>query len=219
MARISVKTGMGGRHGNKGGILARFVIDDTSICFINCHLVRGELGRPPSFILTIPIVQAAGQSHRRQRDRDLVDILEDKAAFSGLASSSPGAYAPGGDGTTVFDHELCILGGDLNYRIDARRENVVAAVATGTFESLLPHDQLLKGLATNQTFRLRSFKEPAITFAPTYKSVARLNRPLELTLTSLGGSDTTLIRTTTTLRRRRGSLLGAIDSCTVSRHC
>lgn len=40
VAKISVKTGMGGRHGNKGGIISRFVIDDTSICFINCHLVR-----------------------------------------------------------------------------------------------------------------------------------------------------------------------------------
>lgn len=40
VAMITVKTGMGGRHGNKGGILARVVIDDTSLCFINCHLVR-----------------------------------------------------------------------------------------------------------------------------------------------------------------------------------
>mgnify|MGYP002477604553 CR=1 FL=1 len=73
-------------------------MDDTSLCFINCHL-------------------AAGQSHRRQRDRDLVDILEDKASFSELASSSPGAYAPGGSGTLPFDHELILLAGDLNYRV------------------------------------------------------------------------------------------------------
>ncbi|GAA6050079.1 hypothetical protein JCM3770_001359 [Rhodotorula araucariae] len=150
VAHIAVKTGMGGRYGNKGGILSRFVIDDTSLCFINCHL-------------------AAGQSHRRQRDRDLVDILEDKATFSELASSSPGAYAPGGSGTLPFDHELIILSGDLNYRIDARRDAVVSAVASGNSESLLAHDQLLKNLSTNQTFRLRSFKEAAIRFPPTYK--------------------------------------------------
>ncbi|GAA6006332.1 uncharacterized protein JCM10292_002652 [Rhodotorula paludigena] len=150
VALVSVKTGMGGRYGNKGGILSRFVIDDTSICFINCHL-------------------AAGQSHRRQRDRDLVDILEDKASFSELGSSSPGAYAPGGSGTMVFDHELTILSGDLNYRIDARRDAVVSAIASGNSESLLQHDQLLKSLATNQSHRLRSFKEPPIDFPPTYK--------------------------------------------------
>ncbi|KAM0747344.1 DNase I-like protein [Meredithblackwellia eburnea MCA 4105] len=150
VALITVKTGMGGRYGNKGSIISRFVIDDTSICFLNCHL-------------------AAGQSHRRQRDSDLAQILEDKSAFSELASSSPGAYTSGGLGTSVFDHELCILSGDLNYRIDQRRDTVVKAVMDGNVESLLPHDQLLKGLATNQTFRLRSFKEAPLTFAPTYK--------------------------------------------------
>lgn len=69
---------------------AGFVIDDSSFCFINCHL-------------------AAGQTHRRQRDRDLADILESKASFSELGSSSPGAYAPGGAGTMVFDHEMTIV--------------------------------------------------------------------------------------------------------------
>ncbi|BGP13758.1 hypothetical protein JCM10213_006411 [Rhodosporidiobolus nylandii] len=149
-ALITVKTGMGGRYGNKGAILSRFVIDDSSICFINVHL-------------------AAGQSHTRQRNRDLVDVLEDKANFSELGSSSPGAYTPGGSGSLVFDHELTILSGDLNYRIDARRDFVVSAVASGNCESLLQYDQLLKNLATNQTFRLRSFKEPPIHFPPTYK--------------------------------------------------
>ncbi|GAA5862167.1 hypothetical protein JCM3774_004806 [Rhodotorula dairenensis] len=150
VALVTVKTGMGGRYGNKGAILSRFVIDDSSFCFINCHL-------------------AAGQTHRRQRDRDLADILESKASFSELGSSSPGAYAPGGAGTMVFDHEMTIVSGDLNYRIDARRDVVVSAVACGNLESLLPHDQLLKNLATNQNFRLRSFKESPIHFPPTYK--------------------------------------------------
>lgn len=149
---------MGGRYGNKGGILSRFVIDDTSICFINVHL-------------------AAGQSHRRQRDHDLVDILEEKSSFSELASSSPGAYAAGGGGTSIFDHEIIFLSGDLNYRIDARREVVLAAVEANNFGALLPHDQLLKGLATDQSFRLRSFKEPLITFKPTYKYVILLGFP------------------------------------------
>ncbi|GAA5932802.1 uncharacterized protein JCM15063_002209 [Sporobolomyces koalae] len=147
---ITVKTGMGGRYGNKGAILSRFVIDDTSLCFINVHL-------------------AAGHSHSRQRNRDLVDILEDKAAFSELGSSSFGAYSPGASGTNVFDHELTILSGDLNYRIDARRDFVISAIASGQSTSLLAHDQLMKNLATNQTFRLRSFREPPIEFPPTYK--------------------------------------------------
>lgn len=69
----------------------------------------------------------------------------------------------------MFDHELCVLSGDLNYRIDAPRDNVLAAAIDGTYAVLLPSDQLNKGLATNPTFRLKSFKEPPIKFAPTYK--------------------------------------------------
>lgn len=146
---INCKTGMGGRYGNKGALLSRFVIDDTSICFINVHL-------------------AAGQRHRAERDSDLADILELKSSFSSLASSSPGAYSVEG-GTNVFDHEICVLSGDLNYRIDQIRESVISAVARNDLNALLANDQLLKGLKNNPLFRLRSFKEAPITFAPTYK--------------------------------------------------
>lgn len=34
---------------------------------------------------------------------------------------------------------------------------------------MLEHDQLLKEMKSNQAFRLRSFREAAISFAPTYK--------------------------------------------------
>lgn len=33
-----VKTGLGGYHGNKGGIGIRFMIDDSSFCFVNSHV-------------------------------------------------------------------------------------------------------------------------------------------------------------------------------------
>jgi len=40
----------------QGGIVARFVIDDSSICFINCHF-------------------AVGQHHVRQRNADVAAML------------------------------------------------------------------------------------------------------------------------------------------------
>ena len=61
------------------------------------------------------------------------------------------------------------LNGDLNYRIDQRREVVIDAVQTGALEYLFSHDQLHKELLTNRAFRLRDFVEAPITFAPTYK--------------------------------------------------
>ena len=46
-----------------GGIVARFVVGDSSFCFINCHL-------------------AAGQNAVRQRNADIAGMLKDKLVFS-----------------------------------------------------------------------------------------------------------------------------------------
>ncbi|KAK4657307.1 hypothetical protein QC762_211840 [Podospora pseudocomata] len=147
-----VKRGMGGLHGNKGAIVVRFMVDDTSLCFVNCHL-------------------AAGQSGANQRHNDIAAILE--------ASLLPGerdasvrfdSFVGGGDGTMILDHELCLLNGDLNYRIDTMsRDTVVTAVKAGNLAKLLERDQLLVARRRNPGFRLRAFEELPITFAPTYK--------------------------------------------------
>ncbi|OAV93133.1 hypothetical protein PTTG_02032, partial [Puccinia triticina 1-1 BBBD Race 1] len=168
IAVTTVKTGMKGRYGNKGAILARLVIDDSSICFINCHL-------------------AAGQKHVRQRNSDLIDILEEKSFFPDApdrpASSQPApcsstagelggcseVYVGGGTGAAIADHEICFLQGDLNYRIDADRDTVIRAIAAGHHRQLLAFDQLLLEKSRNPLFRLRAFNEPPIRFHPTYK--------------------------------------------------
>jgi hypothetical protein len=54
---------------------------------------------------------------------------------------------------------LIFLSGDLNYRIDQRRENVIASIEAGDLEYLLEHDQLRKEMKNNPSFRLRAFKE------------------------------------------------------------
>ncbi|KIK91255.1 hypothetical protein PAXRUDRAFT_13877 [Paxillus rubicundulus Ve08.2h10] len=151
VAITTIKRGMGGRYGNKGGIVARFVIDDSSVCFINCHL-------------------AAGQHHVRQRNADVAAFLEERDVLPPCdASEIPLAFVGGGDGSMVLDHEIVFLNGDLNYRIDQRRDAVIAAIECGDLESLQMHDQLLKEVRFNRGFRLRAFAEGALTFAPTYK--------------------------------------------------
>jgi hypothetical protein len=57
----------------------------------------------------------------------------------------------------------------MNYRIDARREMVIASVRSGEHLNLRVHDQLLKEVKFNRGFRLRSFQEGPIDFIPTYK--------------------------------------------------
>ncbi|KAG5650559.1 hypothetical protein H0H81_011820 [Sphagnurus paluster] len=144
----TIKRGMGGRYGNKGGIVSRFVIEDSSLCLINCHL-------------------AAGQAAVRQRNADVAGMLEEKAVFP--ETHYPFAYVGGGDGTMVLDHEIVFVNGDMNYRIDHRRDAIVAAVRAKDLNSLLPHDQLLREIKFNRACRFRGFSEGPLTFAPTYK--------------------------------------------------
>ncbi|KAI4280375.1 MAG: hypothetical protein L6R35_005899, partial [Caloplaca aegaea] len=69
-----------------------------------------------------------------------------------------------------MDHEVCILSGDLNYRIDTMsRDIVIKAVHTKNIEKLLERDQLLVSRKRNPTFRLKAFTELPINFDPTYK--------------------------------------------------
>ncbi|KAH6881636.1 Endonuclease/exonuclease/phosphatase [Alternaria rosae] len=147
-----IKLGFSGRVGNKGALVVRFFIDDSSLCFINCHL-------------------AAGQTQTVHRNNDAAAIMENAPLPKNRSPTSCANYfVGGGDGSMILDHEICILNGDLNYRIDAMpRNTVVAAVQQGNLAKLLERDQLLLSRKRNPGFRLRAFTEMPINFAPTYK--------------------------------------------------
>lgn len=143
----AVKTGLGGRYGNKGALLTRFVLDDTSLCFINCHL-------------------AAGQRNVRRRNLDVADILQ---SSSPTLTSNDLAFALGSDGSMAMDHEICLLAGDLNYRLDLSRETAMTLIEQNRFTDLFAADQLQLEIRSNPQFGLRHFLEAPICFAPTYK--------------------------------------------------
>lgn len=70
----------------------------------------------------------------------------------------------------ILDNEICILNGDLNYRIDTMgRDVVVKAIGAANYAKLLERDQLLVSKRRNPNFRLLAFRESLIAFAPTYK--------------------------------------------------
>lgn len=86
------------------------------------------------------------------------------------SSTHNSVFVNGGDGCRILDHEICILNGDLNYRIDAMtRDAVIRAVRENNLNKLLERDQLMLSRKRNPGFRLRAFAEKPITFAPTYK--------------------------------------------------
>ena len=147
-----VKRGMGGLHGNKGALILRFILDDSSLCFVNCHL-------------------AAGQTQTAHRNNDIAAILEAEClASENSLTTRADHFVSGGDGSMIMDHEICILNGDLNYRIDSIPQHVIiSAIRQNNLPKLLDRDQLLASRRKNPGFRLRSFLEAPITFAPTYK--------------------------------------------------
>lgn len=122
------------------------------MCFVNCHL-------------------AAGQTQTANRNNDIAAILEAETfPPENSLTARTDQYANGGDGSMIMDHEICILNGDLNYRIDSIPRNVIIdAIRQNNLAKLLDRDQLLASRRKNPGFRLRSFTEAPITFAPTYK--------------------------------------------------
>ncbi len=128
------------------------MLDDSSLGFVNCHL-------------------AAGQSHTKHRHNDIATILEAPVLpFEPDLSRRIDRFVGGGDGSLILDHEICVLNGDLNYRIDTiGRDTIISAIKANDLSKLLVQDQLLLARRKNPGFRLRAFNEAPINFAPTYK--------------------------------------------------
>ncbi|KIV86052.1 hypothetical protein PV11_01691 [Exophiala sideris] len=148
----SVKLGLKGHYGNKGALVTRFILDDSSVCFVNCHL-------------------AAGQTHTSHRNNDVASILEAESLdVEPDPDNRSSLYVGGGDGSQILDHEICILNGDLNYRIDTvPRDTVVNMINRNELAKLLERDQIMVSRRRVAGFRLALFNELPITFAPTYK--------------------------------------------------
>jgi endonuclease/exonuclease/phosphatase family metal-dependent hydrolase len=63
--------------------------------------------------------------------------------------------------------DYIVILGDLNYRIELRRQEVLARIAERNFKMLLRYDQLRR--AKREDTQLAAFREGKIEFAPTYK--------------------------------------------------
>ncbi|KAI9496777.1 Endonuclease/exonuclease/phosphatase [Zychaea mexicana] len=137
-------------HGNKGATAIRLSLDDSSLCFVNCHL-------------------AAGQSRIEQRNADADGIFK-TAKF---VYNNKSHYD---DDVIILDHEHCFVSGDLNYRLDTwTRQDVLDWLKEDNrrsmaYRELQLHDQLYKQRQQNPLLKLALFREAApIRFDPTYK--------------------------------------------------
>lgn len=146
----SVKTGLGGLHGNKGGLTWRTFIYDTPVAVVACHL-------------------AAGQTAVIERNTDSATILR-TATFSEATNSRRDSFAfpTGNTGTRLFDHSAVFFAGDLNYRIDLDRQECLQNISEGKYKELEAKDQL-NLQRSKKDLLLSYFRELQRDFAPTYK--------------------------------------------------
>lgn len=150
VAEGSVKTGLGGLHGNKGALVWRAFIYDCPVVFVSCHL-------------------AAGQNGVSERNNDAATILR-TAALSDATSSrkDPFAFYTGNSGTRIFDHSAIFFAGDLNYRIEMERTDCLNKIFSGKIEEMREADQLGKQMKKRELL-LSYFHEKCPEFLPTYK--------------------------------------------------
>lgn len=132
----TVKTGLGGMHGNKGSVYARCILNrTTSFALFNVHL-------------------AAGQESISQRNADASLIL--RSASFPLPSDMNITFEGGGDGSMALDCSYIFFFGDLNYRIQLDRKQAMQYIQQGDLETLWKYDQLEQQRHINPHFILSS---------------------------------------------------------------
>lgn len=146
----TVATGLGSVIGNKGGLIYKLVVANTSLCFVSCHLAAHQ-----------------DQKFLDKRNADCASIL-----------GSTGVGLKRVQLDCQFDH--CFFFGDLNYRVDLNYSHpqpartheqhyaqVLALVKAKKWPTLLANDQLRHQIAEKKALLGWELVPP--TFAPTFK--------------------------------------------------
>jgi phosphatidylinositol-3,4,5-trisphosphate 5-phosphatase 2 len=137
LSKSTVATGIGNVIGNKGGVGVAFYFNDTPLMFVTCHL-------------------AAHQKKVADRNTNYRDIMK---SFSSKFAPDPFSIHSG------FHHIFWC--GDLNYRVDHPREEVLNLIREGNYLGLLNVDQLKRERDNQNCFI--GFNEGPINFPPTYR--------------------------------------------------
>jgi hypothetical protein len=130
---------------NKGGVCISFKLEKLSFCFVNVHLAAHR-----------------GVSYSKRRNRNI------KQLFNRLVWNQE-ELTGGNEVDLTSRHHVLFLLGDLNYRINdkMKKKDAMQLVLSRDYQSLFQEDQLK--IFKDCKMILSGFKEPNITFPPTYK--------------------------------------------------
>lgn len=149
---VTEATGIGNVVGNKGAVAVKLTLDDTTFCFVSCHLAAHE-----------------GAKFLQQRNTDVVEIMRniEKNKAHGLPVMHQ------------FNHIFWM--GDLNYRLDLKHllpaavtwsheercAYVIDLVKQKRYGDLASFDELGREMAAENVFG--GFTEGKLSFPPTFK--------------------------------------------------
>ncbi|BGO96216.1 hypothetical protein JCM10020v2_007953 [Rhodotorula toruloides] len=155
----SLATGLMGLMANKGAVgvrLRRRRWKDTPLTFVNSHLAA-----------FVPNVAQRNAQFRDTAAQLLFPFASYEERDAWTPNLKPDAPRPLGEGWSVWESDVLVWMGDLNYRLELPREEVERMIAAEQYDLLLQFDQLeaqkKHGLAFDD------FEESAISFAPTFK--------------------------------------------------
>ncbi|KPV72858.1 uncharacterized protein RHOBADRAFT_66874 [Rhodotorula graminis WP1] len=153
-----------GLMANKGAVGIRLRYRDTPLTFVNSHLAA--------------FVQNTAQRNAQYRDTAeqlLFPYGPPGSATAAAAARGAEAWTPNlnpeavkvGEGWSVWESEVLVWFGDLNYRLDLPRADVDRMIGNKEYDLLLGFDQLR--VQQEHDLAFEGFAEAPISFAPTFK--------------------------------------------------
>jgi len=173
-----IGTGYLGIFGNKGGVGVRFRFQNDTFCIVNSHfnahqhnverrnndyksIISRMLFRPqksngtnkPQPEMALPDGFVASDDRAEESSQEMPPIEENRVLQNGELG--------------IFDHQHVIWFGDLNYRVDLSREDLMGNIEKKEWNQLYQADQLQREIGLKHVFE--NFKEGFPGFLPSYK--------------------------------------------------
>lgn len=149
---------------NKGAVGVRFKFKDTWLVFVNSHLAaftnqlaqRNEMVRNTARSLIFP----PPRGPVTPRDPFTPNLRPSEVGLDRPSSTTPA-------GETIYDAHHLIWLGDLNYRLDLARDDVLRLIESKEWDLLHRFDQLR--IQRKERLAFADFEEAEIDFPPTFK--------------------------------------------------
>ncbi|KAJ3382623.1 hypothetical protein HDU92_004655 [Lobulomyces angularis] len=178
LTSVHLGTGILGMMGNKGGVAVRMRVFDSYVTFVNCHLAAD-----PNYVerrnqdfqglyqgLLLPSSSKYTEYSDYVQANPWVPNINDSPEYTlNINLYNQVRINSGKPICTVFDSDILIWLGDLNYRIPIPDTEAKAFLDQGQYgiEQLLLFDQLTNEKMKDKCFK--NFLEGKITFSPSYK--------------------------------------------------